>query len=335
MRGERDGQRLLRADGGASSGFVKRVFATSLVRLTTALFCAIAGDLAAGAEPEFGGPTEAGRLEAPPKQETSGLAASRLSPGVLWTHDDSGGAASLYAVTTAGRSLGIVHLRGVKNDDWEDLASYELDGKAWLLVADVGDNDAKRPSVQLHFVEEPPRDQLKPDTELRVRPTRTLTMRYEGGPRDCESVAVDVADRAIYLLTKRDDPPRLYRVALDAPAGETDAVMVARRVGVVPHIPRPNIPQQRTKGYLGRRRAEVTAMDFAADGSAAVVLTYGGVLLFPRRAGEPWTDALARPPVRLRPHTLEQGEAVCFSPDGKQIYVAGEGSRTLLRYDRR
>ena len=112
-------------------------------------------------------------------------------------------------------------------------------------------------------------------------------------------------------------------------------MVVARKVGVVPHIPRPNIAQQRTKGYQGRRRAEVTGMDFAADGSAAVVLTYGGVLLFPRRAGEPWADALAHAPLRLSPHNLEQAEAACFSPDGKQIYVAGEGARSLVRYDRR
>ena len=299
------------------------------------MFCAIGSDLAAGAEPEFGGPFEAGRLEAPPRNEASGLAASRLSPGLLWTHDDSGGAASLYAVTTTGRHLGTLHLRGVKNDDWEDLAAYELDGKAWLLVADTGDNDSNRPTVALHVVEEPPLNQLKAGAELRVRPARTIRVRYEDGPRDCESVAVDIAERAVYLLTKRDDPPRLYRVALDAPAGADDTVVVARKVGVVPHIPRPNIAQQRTKGYLGRRRAEVTAMDFAADGSAAVVLTYGGVLFFPRRPDESWADALAHSPVRLRSHSLEQAEAVCFSPDGKQIYVAAEGSRALLRYDRR
>ncbi len=281
----------------------------------------------------------AGQLEAPPKLETSGLAASRRSPGVLWTHDDSGGAATLYAVTTTGQRIGAVHLRGVKNEDWEDLAAFELDGKAWLLVADVGDNDAQRPQVRLHLVGEPALAELKSADELRVRLARTIRLRYEDGPRDCEAVAVDAAERAVYLLTKRDEPPRLYRAELGAMIGsdatDSDAVIVARRVGSVRHIPSPTLAQQRVKGYQGRRRAEVTAMDFSTDGTMAVVLTYGELLLFPRRAGEPWADALARTPTRLPPHHLERAEAVCFSPDGKQIHVASEGTRTLLRYERR
>lgn len=300
-----------------------------------ALLCACATSTAA--EAPFAGPVVTWQLEAPPKLETSGLAASRRSPGVLWTHDDSGGAAKLHAITTAGARVGAVNLRGVKNEDWEDIAAFELDGKAWLLVGDVGDNDAVRAHVLLHLVEEPAPDQLAPAAELRARPARTLQVRYEDGPRDCEAVAVDAAERAAYLLTKRDQPPRLYRVdlaaALSGAAPKVEAV--ARRVGTVAHIPQPTPAQLRTKSYLGRRRAEVTAMDFAPDGSAALVLTYGDLLLFPRRAGEPWADALARPPVRLPPPGLAQAEAACFSADGRQLHVAGEGARALMRYERR
>ena len=76
-------------------------------------------------------------------------------------------------------------------------------------------------------------------------------------------------------------------------------------------------------------------MDFAADGSAAVVLTYGAALLFERSPGEPWADALARKPVRLPPHNLLQAEGICFSPDGKAIYVVSEGPFPLVHYDRK
>jgi hypothetical protein len=83
----------------------------------------------------------------------------------------------------------------------------------------------------------------------------------------------------------------------------------------------------------GAYRAQPTAMDIAADGTAAVILSYGEVLLFPRRAHEPWTATFARKPVVLAPHGLTQAEGIAFAPDHRTIYVTGEGSETiLLRY---
>ncbi len=278
---------------------------------------------------QFIGPEEAGQLEAPPRLETSGLAASQRTPDLLWTHDDSGGAASLYAVTTTGKFVGALHLRAVHNEDWEDIASYRRENKAWLLIGDVGDNDAKRPTVQLHVVEEPPRDQLKPDTELRVRPARTITLRYEDGPRDCESMAVDPIEGMIYLLTKRDDPPRLYRVPLAAP--ET-GVQVARFVRKVPAVMGKSSIDTLIKKVVGKKFSWPTGMDFSANGRTAVVLTYGEPLVFARQAGESWADALGRAPVRLPFPNLPQAEAVCFSTDGRTIFVASETTRTFVRY---
>jgi hypothetical protein len=285
------------------------------------------------AEPTFVGPIEAGELGAPPKLETSGLAASRRNPGVLWTHDDSGGASALYAVKTTGAKLGTLQIKGAKNEDWEDLASYELAGKSWLLIADTGDNDAKRATVMLHVVEEPLIDASKSEGDWSARPTRTIRLRYEDGPRDCESVAVDVAGRAVYLLTKREDVKRLYRVELEPK--DANAVSIARHVGLISQLPQPTSAQRGIKGYLGRRRAEVTAMDFTADSTAAVVLTYGDLWMFVRRAQEPWADTFARAPVALPGHGLIQAEAACFSSDGQQIYVAAENDRSLMRYDRK
>lgn len=286
-----------------------------------------------GAEPVFGPPTQTALIEAPTRQETSGLAASRRSPDVLWLHDDSKGRPALFAVTTAGQFLGTMVVDGVKNDDWEDLATFTRDGKSWLLIADTGDNDAERGSVRLHLLEEPAADRLSPTAELNVKPTWTLRVRYEDGPRDCEAVAVDDAGRTVYLLTKRDSPPRLYRLDLDAQPRD-GAQVTARRVGEVPLLPRTSFAEQLVRGHTDKRRSEVTAMDFAPDGSVAVVLTYGAAALFPREGKEPWAQALAREPAELLQHNLLQAEAVAFSPDGKSIYVASEGPLLLVRFER-
>jgi hypothetical protein len=299
---------------------------------TAALFAAIAAASHA-AEPAFSGPVVAGTLAAPPLNEASGLAASRRNPGVLWTHDDSGGQPMLHAVGVDGASRGVLQIGGVKNEDWEDLAATELDGKAWLVIGDIGDNEAKRRHVRVHFVEEPAMAQLAVAGQLAARPVATLRLTYPDGPRDCESLAIDAGERALYLLSKRDPTPRLYRVALPSPL--RDAEVTARFVGLVGHLPPPTAAQSQMKGPLGRHRAWPCAMDFAADGSAAVVITYGDTLVFPRRAGEAWADALGRVPLRLAPHDFPQAEAGCFTPDGRRIFVNSENSRTLLRYERR
>jgi hypothetical protein len=287
-----------------------------------------------GAESPFLGPQRAGTLTFPPSNETSGLAASRRNPGLLWLNDDSGNKPLLYAVNPNGTARGTLQIGGgVKNEDWEDLAIAELDGQPWLVIGDIGDNDAKRKSLRIHFVEEPTAERLAIAGMLAASPAATLKLQFEDGPRDCESLAVDVRARLLYLLTKRDAPPRLYRVALPSPLRSGD--VVAHFVGTVPHLPQPNVLQALRSGHLGKRRGEPCAMDFTADGSAAVVLTYGDLLLFPRRDGESWADAIGREPVRLPAHDLPQAEAVCFSPDGRQIFVASERSRLLLRYDRR
>lgn len=289
--------------------------------------------LAAAEPPPFAGPDASGSLPAGTKDETSGLAASRRSADLLWLLDDSGNAPLLHGFSRDGAVRGRLQVGGVKNEDWEDLAAVELDGRAWLVVGDVGDNDAKRAGLAVHFVAEPAPEELSPAAPRAERPAATLRLRFEDGARDCESIAVDPAERALYLLSKRDDVPRLYRVVLPAPLASGD--FTARFVGLVPHLPKPTGAQSILKGHLGKRRAQPCAMDFAPDGSGAVVLTYGDVLWFPRRAGQPWAEALALPPVRLAEHNLPQAEAACFARDGSAIYVASESTRRLLRYDRR
>jgi hypothetical protein len=280
----------------------------------------------------FAGPIEAGTLSEPQNREASGLAASRRTPGLLWVHNDSGGEPVLYGIdANTGQSRGRVVVRGVTNTDWEDIASFEHDGAAWLVIGDVGDNTAKRSFILLHFVREPDANELSPARDTEISPAYTLRVAYEDLARDCESIAVDAREGAVYLLSKRDSVPRLYRVPL-APSKD---LVIARRVGEVPELPQPDVLQRLLKIPTGAYRGEPTAMDFAADGSAAVVLTYGDTLLFPRAANETWAQALAKKPVILAPHDLPQAEAACFSADGRAIFLASEESMRLLRYDRR
>jgi len=278
------------------------------------------------------GPQDAGVMAEPANQEASGLAASRRTNGLYWTHNDSSGDPVLFALNADGSRRGAVRVAGTTNFDWEDCASFELDGRAWLVAADIGDNFATRPGCVLHVLAEPAAGELKSDGELAQRPEYSIHFVYEDGARDCESVAVDPREGFIYLLSKRNTPARLYRLPLKPAAAEQPAV--ARFVGAVPHLPQPTAAQQLLQTPTGALRGMPCAMDFAPDGSAALVLTYGDLLVFPRLAGETWAAALAKVPVRLAPHNFAQAEGACFARDGQSILVCTEKSGAWVRYDR-
>ena len=302
---------------------VLRVFA-----ITVGLLTAIAPS---HAEVNFTGPLAAGSLQAPPKQESSGLAISRHAADILWTHDDSGGAPVLYAIDTTGRKRGSLRISGVKNEDWEDLASFQSGGKAYLLIADTGDNDAERGTVQVHVVEEPLPSRLDPAAELKAEPAYTLRIRYEDGSRDCESVAVDANEGAVYLMTKRDGPPRLYRVPLGA---SREKHVIAKRVGTVPELAGSTPIDSLFKHVAGKRAAWPTSFDISADGRIAVVLTYAGPVVFSRQGKEAWAETFKREPTRLLFHGLPQAEGVCFTSNGRSLYIVSESTPAFVRYDR-
>ncbi|MDB6114708.1 MAG: hypothetical protein JWQ62_1653 [Lacunisphaera sp.] len=214
---------------------VLKVLKTTSKSAWLALVLLLSTPAAAEKPPEYRGPFEAGTMAEPRNQEASGLAASQRTDGVLWTHNDSGGEPVLFALNIDGSSRGRVRLAGVENTDWEDLASCELDSQPLLIVADIGDNFAVRSHPVIHFVAEPDAASLTPQHELSIRPDWSLNFIYEDGARDCEAMAVDVKERAIYLLTKRDAVPRLYRLELKpAPISQP---AVARLIGTVPHLP--------------------------------------------------------------------------------------------------
>jgi hypothetical protein len=269
-------------------------------------------------------------------REVSGLAVSRQNDDLLWAINDSGGGTFLHALGRDGRARGRVRVVGVRNRDWEDLASFELEGNAYLLIADVGDNRSKHRSSILYVLKEPMLHGEEFAKNARASLSRVIRFRYDEGPLDCEAVAVDASGGRILLLSKRRVPTLLFELPL-VPRGP-DAVVVARRVTEVPHLPRPSPFLKRVLGAgtrsLRHLAFSATSVDVAGDGSAAAVLTYGHAFLFPRSTDESWAEVFARPPQRIALPRLRQAEALAFGSDGHTLYITSEGrSAPLLRLD--
>ncbi|GHA69324.1 hypothetical protein [Cognatilysobacter bugurensis] len=294
-----------------------RIRPAALLRLAwTIAFALLLTACAAESPEDTSGARLSGLVVDPQLDEISGLAASRLHPGVLWSVDDGGNPERLFAIDARGQRIATFRVEGVPKTDWEDLASFELDGRAYLLIADVGDNGGLRRSLQLHVVEEPARLE-----NARLKPAWSIAFRWPDGPRDCEAVGVDVARRQVLLVSKKREPPELFRLPLRAP---DEGLLTARRVGTLAGVPRPVATPDRPLTRLQRMQSHVTAADVSPDGHTLAVMTYRHLLLYRRDARQSWRSAVTdAPDVRVLP-VLPQAEALAWSRDGRTLYATGE-----------
>ena len=166
----------------------------------------------------------------------------------------------MYSIDLTGKSLGRIKLKKAKNVDWEDIASFTRDEKPYLLVADVGDNDSKRRYVHLYIVEEP---DLAVDAKPELRPAWRIDVAYPDGPRDVESVAVDIENDQVLLLTKRTIPAELYAVPLQPAPNE---IVVARLLGKIETLPRPSRPEV-VRPHTARQRRPHARVARRIDGA--------------------------------------------------------------------
>lgn len=266
-------------------------------------------------------PILVGRLEHRDIVEASGLARSHRQDDLLWTVNDGGAPPTLYALGTDGSDRGTVRVRAARNVDWEDLASFERDGEAWLLIADIGDNMAERDHVTLYILREP-----DPSTDLVVEPDRRLAFSYPDGPRDAEAVAVDAAADAVYVLSKRTIPAEIYALPLESPG--RSAAVVATRVGALTALPQPSEEDVRLAEARYSWHWQPTAMDISADGRSAAILTYDGVYLYGRGDAQSWPDALLAPPSSLELGDVREAEAITIVRDG--LFVTVEAKHAPL-----
>ncbi len=233
------------------------------------------------------------------------------------------GKARLFALDTAGRDRSDVDLGKADNDDWEDLASFTLDGDPYLLIADIGDNLGKRKKVTLYVAKEP-----KPSDD-RTKVDWHVDFKYPNGPRDAEAAAVDIDNERVLILSKRDIPPSLYEVPL-----QSDDKVTARWLGTVDSLPKPSRQDVEFAPKTRDWHWQPTGMDISADNRAAVVLTYRAIYYYLRRPEQDWFEALNSKPVRVGLGNFRNAEAVAFGDDSRTVYVTGEDRHArLLRVD--
>jgi len=234
------------------------------------------------------GAVVATRLEDPRIVESSGLALSRRHPGVVWTHNDSGDQARLFAVGSDGRTRAVLTLAGVEARDWEAVAAGRDDrGRPAVFAADIGDNNGVWPEVAVYRVTEPA---TLRDANVRAARYR---LRYADGPRNAEALLIDPRSNRLYVATKAESGGGLYR----APARlDPTGVNVLHRLARVPPV--------------------VTDGAFLPGGRGFVLRDYQQAYVY------------AAPGRRVGAFDLPlqfQGESLTVTADGRSLLVGSEG----------
>lgn len=257
-------------------------------------------------------------------QEISGIAPSLLSQNVFWTHNDSGDTPTITALSLTGETVASINISNARARDWEDIATFVWKGEPWILIADVGDNSASRNDTTLYLLPEPKLESSATGATFSLPATHIVRYTYPDGPRDCEGVAVSPSTDEILLISKRTEPPVLYSLSLSEAGTAKQSSQTAQRLTPLTGVVPPSAAEKTIPGRLGQYRSNVTAFDLSPDGTAAAVLTYGNIWLYRRSAGEAWSQTLTRDPARIPVRGLPQAEAICFSPDSKEIWVTTE-----------
>ena len=271
-----------------------------------------------------------GQIESRRLDESSGLAASLRYEDILWSMNDSGSEAELFALTIRGEHVGRWSIDLPKPTDWEAMDSFQWRGKNYLLVADIGDNFAMRGSVSYTILEEPDARSLADDTIL--RPLISQHFVYPKGPRDSEAIAVNPARGEILVLSKRTKPPELYRLPLSLfpakePQEQTDAgePITASYVTSLQGFAAPSRAEVDLYGGIWKYLAMPTGMSIADDRLLVTTLEHG--YLFD-------LNNLVSPPYRVMLPFAGQREAIAFAKDrSDQAYVSHERKHGLRSAD--
>jgi len=249
----------------------------------------------------YGSPVLLGRLD-PAVDESSGLAASRRNPGLLWTHNDSGDDPVVYCADRQARSCGTWRVTGASARDWEGMAAGPgpRAGQSYLYLGDIGDNNGNLDQVVVYRVPEPAAPATPGAGRGATEAAERIPLRYADGPRNAEALLVHPTTGDIYVVAKEPLNAVVYKAG---PGGVLDRI-ASLSVGI----------------------GLVTGGDISPDGRRVALCTYasGFELELPAESAGDF-DAIWRQPLRpvaLPPRT--QGEAIAYRLDGNALLTTSE-----------
>lgn len=274
--------------------------------------------------------------------EGSGLAMSVRQPGVLFTINDAGHEAILFALDTTGADRGAWRIAGATNVDWESIAlgpcrpdEQPVDEAAsaashagdvaqsdWcVFIGDTGDNSRRRSHRTIYRVPEPA---AADSSFLGMLSADRLDFRYPDTPHDVEAMYRS-PDGALHLITKRPliglrgrpRPALVFRLAPDA--WDRRETVTAERIDSLPIVPGSALLRLVTDASLSR------------DARLLAVRTYAQVYIFATDSVSGRVDhGIAPATCNVLPLAEHTGEGITWLGASRALVLSHEGRRTPL-----
>jgi hypothetical protein len=270
-----------------------------------------------------------GELDTKELKEASGLAESVGNSGLMWVHNDGGDKARIFLIDKEAHYKATVLLTGIKHRDWEDIAvgPGPEEGKNYVYVGDIGDNDSEHKFKFIYRIEEPVVDLTK-SSDTSIAKIDKITFQMPDGSRDAEALLIDPVTRDIYVFSKREVKVNLYRLPYPQSTSETiQAELVFPKLGFN-QFEASSISKKGDdtliNGYHSTFYNQIVSCDISDDGYEILIKSYSSMYYWKREKGESIPETLKRTPMLL-PYVPEpQGEAVAFDIAGKGYYTLSE-----------
>jgi hypothetical protein len=261
-----------------------------------------------------------GTLSSKQMDETSGIAASSISPDLYYVHNDSGDTSRFFSISPDGKLKSTIYFKGDKKatlgvTDCEDIAvgPGPKNGESYVYLGDIGDNRGDRKYITIYRFAE--NKLWANDTTTTAIPV-PIHLKYPDGPRDAETLMIDPVEKQLMIVSKRGDSVAVYTSPLTYKANDT--VTLIRRSKLF---------------FAGFKPFKwITAGDISKDGQQILLKSYEKVYYWHRLPNEHIWDTMLRKPRELKYLAEKQGEAIGFTPDGKGYYTTSEGVFSPIYY---
>ncbi len=260
--------------------------------------------------------TECGTAYKNVLKEVSGLACSRTTPGYLWAHGDENTdeGKSIIAIRPAGDLVCTVNISGDPGrDDWEDIATGVYNGKNYVFIGAIGDNDlAYKDSYYIYYFEEP--TITSGSTTVKVNYIR---FGYpDNKAHNTETLMYDNVEQVFYIADKVEDAPcSLYRLPFQTNYGTaTQKLELVCALG------------------NGKEFNTLTGGDISPDGKWMAIKDKETILLWERNGDESLVQTAKRQPVEVAAYEEEkQGESLAWK-DSNTFYTTSDQKKDVPIY---
>jgi len=209
--------------------------------------------------------------------------------------------------------------------------------KNYLYVGEIGDNKAHHQRKYIYRIAEP----VVSGKDTVITNVDVITFQYPDKPRDAEALMVDPLTRDIFIISKREESPVVYRLPFPHDLNNTLTAQIVVSDLRLPLADKDTMntgSEKVVNGYHYLYYYQIVGADISPDGSEMLVKSYSAVYYWKRNEKESVIDMLKRAPSILPYSPEPQAEAIAFDVQGRGYYTLNErlkGNKQQLIFYRR